>query len=423
MKLNITNCGILTIFLALMQCSSFFSLQKPPVFKTAIAISFKELTKKVKSDVDAGIPLSKDLAHFCGINRLYGYALDEKENDIILIGGRMEPSNDITMDDFVVSLRNAWLESMPPGCSIDPRPQEMDNLKNLMQKINKHPDEFIQDRILSKWKKSAEFESVRILGIPKNTSFAKAIVDADYIMKKISDGTYPIMVKGFKSFNTMMLDAEEKEFKKNGSLDQKEILCRFWFYPDDNEFSTTTNALYLKNSSVKLLTEEEYWNENGAMTGKGTPHPVAQEFVKKFTNKYRAISDREPVYAQLETLFRLVVIQKLLKEKNAFKNSNLDFWLKRFPLTSVETPDSLRAIYSYKRLYSEYDRGTLTILSPMAGGVTIAPELSEKCFKPDTTGFVADLRNVAIHSRPANESVYWFFDLPLAIYNRIFGPG
>jgi hypothetical protein len=422
MRLKTFTVIILPVCFVMVQCSSFFHLYKPPILKSAIAISMKELTEKVKNVANSKTQISSELMNFCGMNRIYGYAIDEKRNDIILIGGRMEPSNDITLDDFAVAMKNIWLETTPPGCSIDPRPKEMETLKNLMESLNKHSDEFIQDRILSKWKKSAEFESVRVLGISKNTSFAKTMVDADYLMKKISDGTYPIRLRGFKSFNRMMLESNEKEFKKNGSLEQKDFLCRFWFYPDENKFITTTNALYLQNSSVKLLTEEEYWNGKGEMVGKGNAHPVAEKYVEKFTKNYQAISNREPIYAQLETLFRMVAIQKLLKERNVFKPNNdmIDFWVNKYQLNIVSTQDSVRAIYSYNRLYSTMGDRSLTILSPMAGGVSISTEFSDSCFISDKTGLVAELRNAAINSRPMTNSVYWYFDFPFSIRNRIF---
>lgn len=422
MNIKMSTSIFLSFCVLFFNCTSFFQLQKPSTFKSAIAISVKDLTEKVKTAIDSNISVSNDLLNFCGMNRLYGYAIDDINDDIILIGGRMEPSNDITLDDFAISLRNVWQETTPPGCSIDPRPKEMAALDSLLVNINKWSDGFIGNLILSKWKKSAEFESVRIFGVPKNTSFAKAIIDADYLMKKISDGTHPIRLNGFKSFNQMMLEANEKEFRRNGSLKQNKILCRFWFSPDENKFLITSNALYLKNSSVKLLTEEEYWNENNEKIGKGNPHPVAEKFVKSFTAKYQAISIREPIYAQLETLFRMVAIQKILKEKLAFNSlhSTLYFWLNQYPITMVLTQDSVKAIYSFKRLYATYDDLVLTILSPMAGGVTISPEISEKCFEPDQTGFVSDVRNLAINSRPIEKCAYWYFDLPDSIQNRIF---
>ena len=49
------------------------------------------------------------------MNRIYGYAIDEKTDDIILIGGKIEPSNEITLDDFAISLRNVWQETTPPA--------------------------------------------------------------------------------------------------------------------------------------------------------------------------------------------------------------------------------------------------------------------------------------------------------------------
>ena len=421
---NYNGCFLIALLFSvfLQHCSSNRYFKKPPVVKSGIAISLNKLTDKVISDIDSDIPISNDVFHFCGMNRIYGYAIDDKNSDVILIGGRMESSNDILLDDFCITLRNAWNETTPPGCSIDPRPKEMNTLGDLMKKMNKYSDEFIQDRILSKWIKSAEYESVRVLGISKNTSFAKTIIDADYLMKKISNGTHPVKIFGFKSFNQMMLENSMNEYRRHGALEQKQILSRFWFFPDSNYFLTTTNALYLKNSSVKLLTEEEYWSENGERIGKGKPHPVADRFVKMFTENYQQIAYREPVYAQLETLFRMVVIQKLLKEKNAgiISEDALDFWLNNYQLSTVVTPDSVRSLYTFNRLYKNIGNKRLSILSPMAGGVTISPEITAKCFKEDQTGSVDALKSLVFSSRPADKSVFWYFDIPSSLSTILF---
>lgn len=408
---------MIPFFILLLQCSSSLHLKKSPVFKTAIAISINGLTGKVKSVVDANDSIPDDLLHFCGMNRIYGYAIDEDNNDIILIGGRVEPSSDISLDDFAVTLQNTFGENIPPGCSIDPRKEEMNTLDSLMKRLNRCPDELTQNRLLANWKKSAGFESVRVLGIPNKSSFAKTIIDADYIMKKISNGTYPLKVRGVKSFSQLLLEAGEGDFLRHGSLQQPNLLCRFWFLPDENRFLRTSNALYLKKSTVKLLTEEEYWNEHGEMIGKGRSHPVAEKFVNKFTSNYQAISNREPVFAQMETLFRLVVVQKLLKDNlsgNEFQKTR-NFWLNQYPLNIVETPDSVKAIYSFQRRYKTYADRELTILLPMVGGVTIAPVISDSCFETDKSGFVNTLRDLALKARPKVIVAYWNFEVPDSI--------
>lgn len=408
---------IILLFILLLQCSSSLHLKKNPEFKTGIAVSINNLTEKIKNALDLKDSIAYDLLHFCGMNRIYGYAIDKDKNDIILIGGRVEPSNDISLDDFAVTFQNTFGENIPPGCSIDPRKEEMDIMDNLMKQLNRCPDELTQNGLLSEWKKSAGFESVRVLGIPKNSSFAKTVIDADYLMKKISNGTYPIKIRGVKSFSQLLLEAGEREFFRHGSLQQPNLLCRFWFLPDDNRFLRTSNALYLKKCTVKLLTEEEYWDENGEMIGKGSPHPVAEKFVKAFTANYQAISNREPVFAQMETLFRLVVVQKLLKDNlsgNEFQEVR-SFWLDQYPLTMVKTPDSVKAIYSFQRLYKTYSDRELTILLPMTGGVTIAPVIVDSCFETDQSGFVNTLRQLALKNRPKEIVAYWNFEIPDSI--------
>jgi hypothetical protein len=297
-RATIRICRILLVVLPIIisNCANFFMMRKTPEFKSAIAISLRELTSQHNTS-QLNDSAKKNMNNLYGMNRILGYVLDGKNRDIIVIGARMEPSPDLLLDDFVMMLRNAINGQEPPGCSIDPRPQEMESLHALRKKMDKWQDPFLWEVMMSKWKKNPGFESTRVLGVEKNSNVAKVMIDADYLMKKITDGSHRIKVKGFKSYMDFTLEDHMDKMAKKQELPAQEIFERFWFYPTKSSFLFNENAIYFRKSSVKLLTEEMHWSEEGTQTGTGRPHPVAERFVTLFSDKYQDISNVEPIDA------------------------------------------------------------------------------------------------------------------------------
>jgi hypothetical protein len=413
---------LLLISILSINCSDFLTIRKLPSFKSAIAISVRELTRQYASG-QSGDSLTLSMNSFCGINRILGYVLDVKNRDVIVIGARVEPAPDLLLDDFVVTLRNEVAGGESPGCSIDPKPQEMDSLHSVMKKLQKWTDPFIQGRILSKWRKIPAYENTRVLGVEKNCNMADVMLKADYLMKKTTNGTHRLRVRGFESFMDMTLDDHMRRLTRNQQVPQEEILERFWFCPTKSVFLSSGNTIYFRQCSVKLLTEEMYWSEQKAECGTGHTDSVAEKFVELFSRKYRDISEVEPVYAQLETLFRLCILQKLLVEKNVYDafGINMSFWLKNYSTRSFPVPDSLRTVYTYDERHERSTEYQWDMLVPMAGGVMIRPEIDKSDFRFDTTGMVDGLEKAVLIARPSLASLSWIFHLPLSVYELISG--
>ena len=52
-------------------------------------------------------------------------------------------------------------------------------------------------------------------------------------------------------------------------------LNRFWFSPGENSFLEDEGMVYITNSEVILLTEEEHLTKKGEVVGTEKPNPLA----------------------------------------------------------------------------------------------------------------------------------------------------
>lgn len=288
-----------------------------------IAVSIKALQSAVKSGDNPGA------LTLAGLTRIDGYIVDPDNRDIVLYGQADPRQPALYFDDLVIALRNVNMSYAKfssntyyytsPGCSIDPDPSVMRRLQEIR---NVHQD----GEWINQWNEvGASPQSVRVMGIPFTTRFAKIMVDADYYMKKLVNGSVNPGIYGFQSLMGMRMDLAKVQ-KKNGTRepDAGASINRFWFYPGDCLYAFSNNIAALNECNVKLLTELEYLTDNGRISSAGQTDILAQRFADSFTANYGQIAEFNPVYKELENLFRFVGLAKMMNETKAEKLSGIN---------------------------------------------------------------------------------------------------
>jgi len=207
----------------------------------------------------------------CGITRATGYILDRKGRDVILVGEVDSTSSPLYLDDFVVALRNARLMYVqrkgrayyyaPPGCSIDPNPRVLRQLREVNRKYPNIPtDPEQKQQFLDEWNAiGKQPQKVRVMGVPFDTRFAKVMVDADYYMKRLVDGSVALNIDGFESLTDITINMARQDIE-NGRASSVPVhsLNRFWFCPGETTFTEEDGVVMLQSCPVRLLTEEEF---------------------------------------------------------------------------------------------------------------------------------------------------------------------
>jgi hypothetical protein len=363
----------------------------------------------------------ENVLHLAGLTRVDGYVVDQANDDLVLFGVA-ESAPKLHVADLVVALRNDALVYAElrgnthyysaPGCSIDPDPDVIRQLQRIGNEIFQNAPSG-SESALERWNRTCrQPQTVRVLGIPFNTHFAKVMVDADHDMKRIVDGTDQLEIPGFDSLLDMTL-AQLKSDIVSGrpSSIPASSLNRFWFYPGENQYEEDRDIVGIAASPVTLLTEVQFVGRRGNIVGSGDTDRFAKVFADKFTERYSEIAQRRSIYAELEGLFRFVALVKVMTYKKT--GVPLEFLLKEFATDAVTVPATLpgRANVMHFEHREDLPNGyrTVSLKLPSCGGVSIELDVNQKKFRPDAAGRLARIRDALLAQRPSPQSLAWNF--------------
>ncbi|TAK57619.1 MAG: DUF1598 domain-containing protein [Bacteroidetes bacterium] len=387
--------------------------------ETIRAISLNRIQSLMKDSQqrEKNIP---ELYTLGGITKIQGYIYDDEHEDIILYGIVDTNLPPLLTENFVISLRNTWLMYSElrnntryysnPGCSIDPQPDVLQQLSQLQNTIPKVKSNELMQQVLEQWNVVCKGEQkVRVLGIPWNTSFAKIMVDADYLMKRIVDGSMQLEIDGFKSAIDIRLDSVKKAMEQDKPISFLEpIFNRFWFSPGRNIYTENENIIEVTQCPITLLTEEEHVTK-GIRKASGNVNMIANIFAETFTNNFHSIAHLQPIFAELEGLFRFVVLSKILNYKTV--DFDFDYFLHDFPISTVEVSSTLGGIANIKsytlrkELQSGYREQTYWL--PSCGGVGINLTITKSNFIQDDKNVLENIKRNVLASIPSNEALFW----------------
>ena len=231
------------------------------------------------------------------------------------------------------------------------------------------------------------------------------MVDADYYMKRITNGLVDLNIPGFTSLSDLRLNNIKKALNNNPQINfPVPSMNRFWFYPGENSYLEDKGNVFIKKCKVKLLTEEEFLTKSGAIAATGHTDTLAQDFADNFTEKYDQIAKKEPIYTKLESLYRFVSFAKLIKNNNALSKANfsIDYFLRKFPITYTNVDPTLPGIPNANVLNAS--NGKITTLS--CGGVSI--DMSTKVLNiVKDSKYISGLSNRVLKVRLFPNALYW----------------
>ena len=388
------------------------------------ALSLKVLQKSLKEG-----PLSKataeKLSKFAGIKKIVGYVIDNKNHDLILIGQLDANLPPMFLEDFVIALRNAWLKYAElkgntyyysnPGCSIDPDPKTLQKLHHVGQSIfsGKSNDEV--EKGIKSWRHLCRTpQKVRVLGIPFLSRFGRVMVTADYDMKRLVDGSDSLNIDGLNSLSDLTIQTVKADIVQGRPISiALSSMNRFWFYPGENLYNEDRGIVTIKRCQVTLLTEEEYLVQGGKIAGSGRADPLANEFTKSFTARYDEIAQKRPIYIELENLFRLVALAKIIREKSPHEEAGIDleFLLNHHPVPQRFVKRQLEGRSHVKSFEHRKDyQGGYQIFKmwlPTCGGVSMDIQISADNFIRDPAANLSEIRSMVLEARPTPEALFW----------------
>jgi len=233
--------------------------------------------------------------HIYNIMRSGNFSLVMENSDAII--------DHQTFRKFITALWAVYFSDISPGISIDP----------IAPNVKKH--------------------IVRYIGNIINTDLARVMREADYHMKKMIVGTERPNILNYKNPDDIHNNYENYYIN---------TWSRFWFVPENFQFTLYDNLLHYNTGKMTLRTEFMFQNQNKKAD------PVNEEYARYFTQNYTLLSEIYPIYDELYEYAKLVSIAKYLKNNNVPL-----FWYlianKEYVLTeeSVSTVKSLCKKSSY----------------------------------------------------------------------------
>jgi hypothetical protein len=350
-----------------------------------------------------------DAATMYGLTRINGYVLDPQNADIVLFGEANTDEPELYSEDFAVALRALLLRYghtegnvryfSYPGISIDPLPETLRRIAAIESASAGLAEEL--DAQVTAWREACQApQAVRIIGVPPSR-FAATMLAADYRLKRIADGDlHPL-----PALRDIMQQAMEEAIAAARAHRPIHIhtLDRFWFVAGTCASSNGRSTVVLDRCDVRLLTERELMTRSGETAGTGTQEAHAARFACDVSRLYPELAAQDPVYARLQALYRWMALARLLIDRSAATEVQLDLTVltDQYQLAPVSIPATVAGHFAVGSADVGDTAGTYILRLPSCGGVEMA--FQKGIVQPSRryAGIADDWGRQAVTARPA----------------------
>lgn len=314
-------------------------------------LSLKQFGQECARAQQAG-RLPNELRCLKGFTWFFGFAIDAKNKDIILLGLKDPGRPPIDIDCLVTALRTAY-EGKFPACSLE-----------------KHPDPQYQESI--------------IRGIPWGTRWAEIMIEADYDMKKISQGQVSPGISGLNSWFDLWNKATRR-LREQGYTGQIQQANRWCFTRPKKDIQRTLTLLdnevvLLYRNPVMLETEQEIEGKYGA----GVIAKEAEEFALGFTRELNLLGKKYKSIGELLALYRL---QDLMVHLKLFTRGapppQAEYWLTAYKHPYAGPAKAVPTLSRTAQYTLSPDGNPILYTLNVAGGVRMNLNLDPKSFKSE----------------------------------------
>ena len=332
-------------------------------------VSLPALEAACRKLIEAKKPLPPEIHHLAGLQRIDHILLYPETNDIVLAGpaegfapdltGRMVGVSNgrptLILDDLLVALRSDG----NLGCSIDPVPERLANMQRWAAANNNPVSMAVAQRRYLEMANILGNQTVRIWGVPPESHFARALVEADYQMKLISVGAKKAGVRGLSSHLALV---------KPG----KNTIQRWWLAPQyaSIERNEDETAWAFCGSRAHLLAQEELADENGNRTSAASTSESTQKFAQKFTEHFQELADKLPVFGDLQNLIDMTIAAAVIRKANMRERAGWDMAFfgdeAKSATSKFRVPTQTLSIANTKTV------GRRLVIGLVSGGVTIS---------------------------------------------------
>ncbi len=279
------------------------------------------LEKEVQLLASQGLPMTVPMQHLAGIYEIKYVMWLPETRDIVIVGPAGPWTTDadghpinvdtgkpvLQIEDLVVCLRNA---QNPPrgnngrfGCSITPRKQNLAATREYLR-TSKLQGASWRNQL----RKTLGQQDIEVFGLDPATHAGRVLVEADYRMKLVAMGLEESIpqIPSYLSRLTVGVDGQMKPMD----------VVRWWFTMNYDEVvaDSKREVFLLSGSGVKVLSENEFINDQGDRIHTGQSDGPTAGFARDFTAHFGEIADKYPVYRRLKNLFDLAIVSALIRQ-------------------------------------------------------------------------------------------------------------
>jgi len=344
-------------------------LQKPTELRF---VSLKRLEAEAAQAQQAGQPLPDAVRFLAGLQRVRYVLVYPDQHDIVLAGTaegwRMDALGNVVgkssgrpvllLDDLMVALRAAEQSNMTGiSCSIDPTPEGIARWRRIAGSLSANNGaRRAADQIVD----AVGPQRITITGLPATTHFARALVAADFRMKRLAMDFEKPPVDGLPNYLSM----------SSGRSGKSSMMPRWWLAPNYEPIRRDADGLAweLRGTGVKCMTEQDIMHADGSIQHTGKSSGVAQKWADNFTEKFEELSREDSTFGQLRNVMDLAVVAALMSKEGLTEFAGLEM-PQLTGGTELEQYPAPRSVASQASLVK---KGRNWIIS-VSGGVQIFP--------------------------------------------------
>lgn len=281
-------------------------------------VSLRGIEAALRKHVLAQTPLPDEVLYLGGLQRVEYVFVYPQQNDIVLAGpadgwrvdaqgavvGRNSGQPVLQLGDLIVALRAAEADGI--RCSIDPTEEGMRRL----QQFSQSPRASVTPRAVKQMEQLLGPQQVSVGGVPQSSRFARVMVAADFMMKRLGMGLEAAPDNVLPSYMALL--------QRQRAAPPKNISPRWWMAAHYDSLTHDEQGLAwrLSGPGVRTLTEDALLSDEGVLHETGQSHPAAARWAQMMTERFPTLAQKMPVFAELRNCMDLAVAAALIADKD-----------------------------------------------------------------------------------------------------------
>ena len=278
-------------------------------------VSLTRLEAEIARRIERQTALSTDLLFLAGLQRIACIFVCPDARDIVIAGpaegwkfsgseaiGISSGAAVLRLDDLLDAMQSRVeiAGAEPITCSIDPDPEGMARLGHLLRR----PGLQVTEESLAEMERQLGDHVVTVTGVRNSSHFARVMVSADYLMKRIA-----MDLEADVSIPSYM------QLLQRRSAANHVASPRWWLAAHYEKIARSEDGLtwQFHGDGLRAHSEHGYLDRRGKLVSIGKPTPLAARWADLFTGHYTQLSKQFPVFGQLSGCVDLVMLSALVR--------------------------------------------------------------------------------------------------------------